>query len=222
MQLFLDIDGVLLNFEHAFVRWLNAHYQLGLPADYQAESWDFEEVLDVQMLREGWHAFLESRMAAELPPLVEPERFNSLAQRHTVHLLTNFPEPHMGKRLDNLQAHGFQYHTLHYCGLHGYKELRPRSKAEVIQALRAARGEVLFVDDHPDNCVDVQRNCPQAEVWLMSRRFNRDFAQPGIRRTEGWEALFARIEASAAAPAAEPLASGRRGVRSRSSLAGGK
>src|SRR3970282_427251 len=194
MQLFIDIDGVLLNFEHAFVRWLNAHYRLGLPPDYEAESWDFEEVLAPDMLRDGWHAFLESQMAGEMPALVEPRQFNRLARRPDVPRLTNFPEPHMAKRLANLEAHGFSYRSLHYCGLHGYKELRPRSKAEVIQSLRADRGELLFVDDHPDNCVDVQRNCPEAEVWLMSRRFNRGFAHPTIRRTEGWDALFARIE----------------------------
>jgi FMN phosphatase YigB (HAD superfamily) len=212
MQLFLDIDGVLLNFEHAFVRWLNDRFRLGLPADYEAASWDFEEVLTPEMLRDGWHDFLDSQIAAELPPLVEPERFNRLGAAHSLHLLTNFPQPHMEKRLANLQAHGFAYHTLHYCGLHAYKELRPLTKAQVIQSLRDARGEGLFVDDHPDNCVDVQRNCPDVEVWLMSRRFNRDFAHPAIRRARGWEDLFARIggaarsAANGAAPAAQDAA----------------
>jgi len=141
------------------------------------------------------------RIAGELPTLVEPGRFNRLASRHSVHLVTNFPEPHMAKRLANLQAHGFSYHSLHYCGLHGYKELQPRSKAQVIQSLRERRGEGLFVDDHPDNCVDVQRHCPDVEVWLMSRRFNRGFAHPQIRRADGWDALFARIDDGHPAPA---------------------
>jgi FMN phosphatase YigB (HAD superfamily) len=193
MQLFIDIDGVLLNFEGTFVRWLNREYDLGLPEDYEAESWDFEEVLDRQRLQQGWLRFLESREAGALPPLVEPARFNALAREHRVHLVTNFPEPHMEKRLGNLAALGFSYETLHYCGLHAFRDLRPRSKAQVVEALRSQRGKALFVDDHPDNCLDVHRNCPEVEVWLMSRRFNRDFRHPVIRRTDGWEALFQRL-----------------------------
>ena len=201
MQLFIDIDGVLLNFEHAFVRWLNAQYRLGLPERYEAESWDFEEVLTPDLLAEGWHGFLESPLAGDLPPLVAPQRFNRLAAEHSVHLVTNFPLPHMAKRLANLQAFGFVYDTLDYCGLHGYKELRPRSKAQAIQARRDARGEGLFVDDHPDNCVDVHRHCPDVEVWLMSRRFNRGFQHPAIRRAEDWEPLFQRLgQASGTGP----------------------
>lgn len=198
MQLFVDIDGVLLNFEHAFVRWLNERYDLGLPADYEAESWDFEEVLTPELLQGGWQAFLESPLAGQLPVLVDPGRFNRLADGHAVHLVTNFPEPYMAKRLANLEASGFRYHSLHYCGLHGYRALRPQSKAQVIQALRDARGEGLFVDDHPDNCVDVHRNCPDVEVWLMSRRFNRGFEHPAIRRAPDWETLFARLGEPAA------------------------
>jgi hypothetical protein len=186
---------VLLNFEHAFVRWLNVEYRLGLPNNYEAESWDFEEVLDKRQLEAGWHRFLESPLAADLPALVAPERFNRLAARHSVHLVTNFPEPHMPKRLQNLAALGFAYDSLHYCGLHGYKELRPLTKAQVIQSLRDARGDGLFVDDHPANCLDVHTNCPDLDVWLMSRRFNRAFAHPGIRRARDWNDLFRRIEA---------------------------
>lgn len=219
MQLFVDIDGVLLNFEHAFVRWLNERLGLGLPADYEAESWDFEEVLTPEMLRGGWQAFLESPLAGELLPLVAPERFNRLAEGHEVHLVTNFPEPYMDKRLANLQATGFRYHSLHYCGLHGYRELRPQSKAEVIQALRTSRGEGLFVDDHPDNCVDVHRNCPGVEVWLMSRRFNRGFEHPAIRRTDGWAALFQRLKGTHGGDAAGPDAGP---PRAHAPLLGGK
>ncbi|HKI97645.1 MAG TPA: hypothetical protein VKB51_04125 [bacterium] len=207
MQLFIDIDGVLLNFEQAFVRWLNEEYLLGLPPDYEAESWDFEEVLEPGRLRDGWHAFLESPQAGELVPLVAPERFNRLAAAHSVHLVTNFPQPHMAKREANLERSGFAYDTLHYCGLHGYKDVRPQTKAQVIQALRDARGEGLFVDDHPDNCLDVQRNCPDVEVWLMSRRFNQGFEHPVIRRAPDWDVLFERVEqgATSAAPGAAAL-----------------
>lgn len=194
MQLFFDIDGVLLNFEQTFVRWLNHQHDLGLPDHYEAESWDFEEVLDRETLHASWLSFLESKEAGLLPPLVDPERFNDLVRHHRVHLVTNFPQPHMDKRLNNLARHGFVFETLHYCGLHPYKELRPQTKAQVIETLRTSREPGLFVDDHPENCLDVHRHCPDIEVWLMSRRFNRDFAHPEIQRAKDWPCLFDRLD----------------------------
>lgn len=193
MQLFIDIDGVLLNFERAFVSWLNREHALGLPDTYEAESWDFTEVLEGGLLLDSWHRFLDSDGAGRMIPLVDPEHFNGLCKSHDVHLVTNFPGPFMDKRLDNLAEVGFVYDSLHYCGIHPYKDLAPASKAETIAGLRSNGKEALFVDDHPDNCLDVHANCPDVEVWLMSRRFNRDFSHPEITRTQGWEPLFRRL-----------------------------
>ena len=200
MQLFLDIDGVLLNFERAFVAWLNTDQGLRLPENYEAEHWDFLEVLEKKTLDESWLRFLESEEVAHMPPLVDPAGFNALAGRHEVHLLTNFPAPHMHKRLRNLERHGFRYDSLNYCGLHSYKEHRPRSKATVIAELHHRGNPALFVDDHPDNCLDVHHNCPEVEVWVMSRRFNRDFSHPAIPRAQGWGCLFARLDSAGRFP----------------------
>jgi len=44
----------------------------------------------------------------------------------------------------------------------------------------------MFVDDHPDNCLNVRESFPEAEIWLMSRPFNADFNNPEIRRAKDW------------------------------------
>lgn len=194
MQLFLDIDGVLLNFEHAFVRWLNDAYGMGLPGDYETRSWFFDDLMSREQLWERWDAFLESDYCARMLPLVEPERFNALAGLHEVHLLTNFPSAFMAKREENLAEVGLVYQSLHHGGLHSHGEVPPPTKAELVNRLRKDGGPALFVDDHPDNCLDVLKNCSGVEVWLMSRRFNRDFHHPGLPRADGWEALFERLE----------------------------
>ena len=193
MQLFLDVDGVLLNFERAFVSWLNTAYDMDLPPDYETPTWDFTEVLEMDVLRERWHAFLESSHAAGMPALVEPERFNDLSAAHRVHLLTNFPEPHMDKRRENLRIAGLRYESLHYGGLHAFNGHRPRSKADWVNHLREPHRPALFIDDHPDNCRDVSENCPGVEVWLMSRRFNQDFHHPSIRRAQDWDCVHERL-----------------------------
>jgi len=194
MQMFIDIDGVLLNFEYVFVDWLNEQHGLGLPSNYEARTWDFEELMDREVMHDSWLRFLESNGAGEMPPLVDPEKFNSLTADYDVHLVTNFPQPFMDKRLQNLTAHGFNFDSIHYCGLHPYKNLQPVTKANIIASLREPGKRAIFVDDHPDNCLDVHNNCRDVEVWMMSRRYNRDFQHPGIRRARDWGCLFSYLD----------------------------
>jgi FMN phosphatase YigB (HAD superfamily) len=193
MQLFFDIDGVLLNFERAFVAWMNAQYGMGLPEDYEASNWDFTDVLDAAELDRRWRRFLGAPEAARMEPLIAPERFNALVQDHQVHLVTNFPLPHMERRLENLTALGFVYESLHHCGFLVFDDVVPKTKAQTIAALRRSHQPALFVDDHPDNCMDVLRNCRDVEVWLMSRRFNRQFEHPEVKRAQDWECVVRRL-----------------------------
>lgn len=201
MQLFLDIDGVLLNFERSFVGWLNAQHGMGLPADYEAKDWNFTEIMSAEDLDSRWRRYLASDEAGRMAPLIEPVRFNALADAHDVHLVTNFPLPHWEKRVRNLQDLGFRYASLHHCGFLVFDGTAPRTKAEVVRELRApghgngtAGESALFLDDHPDNCLDVLQHCPDVEVWLMTRRFNREFSHPQVRRASGWEAVLRRLD----------------------------
>lgn len=205
MQLFFDIDGVLLNFEHAFVAWMNVEYGMGLPSDYEAEDWDFTEVLDSDELDRRWRRFLAVPEAAHMQPLIAPERFNALAQGHEVHLVTAFPLPHMEQRVQNLSNLGFVYQSLNHCGFLVFDDHTPKTKAQIISELRRHPESALFVDDHPDNCMDVVQNCRDVEVWLMSRRFNRNFEHPDVKRAKDWDHLLRRLGRAdlAATPAAD-------------------
>jgi uncharacterized HAD superfamily protein len=193
MQLFLDIDGVVLNFQHSFVRWMNAQHGTRLPLDYQADHWDFTELLETDELERRWRAYLASPEAARMEPLLDPARFNALAAQHSVHLVTAFPLPYMDKRRENLAHLGLVYESLHHCGLLVYDNVVPKTKAQTIAELRRSHQPALFLDDHPDNCLDVAANCPDVEVWLMSWRFNRDFSHPAVRRAEGWPEVLRRL-----------------------------
>ena len=46
-----------------------------------------------------------------------------------------------------------------------------KNKAEVIGELHQEEKSIIFVDDHPDNCLNVLESFPDAEIWLMSRPF---------------------------------------------------
>ena len=193
MQLFFDIDGVLLNFERAFVGFLNSAYGMGLPERYQTPSWFFDDLLSKEEMYRRWQAFLDSRESGEMEPLVSPEEFSALTNGNEVHLLTNFPLPYMAKREQNLASLGIAYQSLHFCGLHPYKETVPPSKADIVSQLRQPGQTAFFVDDHPENCLDVLDNCDTVEVWLMSRHFNAEFEHPEVQRAHGWPCLFDRL-----------------------------
>ena len=194
MRLFFDIDGVLLNFESTFTAFLNKTYGSGLPADYQTETWLFEEVLGPGGFPRAWAGFLASPEVGRMPPLIEPERFNALARGRPVHLVTHFPVEFRHKRETNLGELGFGFDSLHYCGLASGVAGAPLSKAETIRGLLPPGERALFCDDHPENCVAVRELCPEVEVWLMSRRFNQDFHHPQVNRAEGWGCLIERLE----------------------------
>jgi len=194
MQLFCDIDGVLLNFERSFVRWLNAEHGMGLAEDYEANHWDFTEIMEAAELERRWRRYLASPEAGQMGPLIEPARFNALANAHDVHLVTNFPLAHWEKRVRNLAELGFRYASLNHCGFLVVDNQPPKTKAQVVRELRAQPHDALFLDDHPDNCLDVVQHCPDVEVWLMTRRFNRQFAHPAVRRAENWDSVLQRLE----------------------------
>ena len=197
MQLFLDVDGVLLNFERAFVRWLNSAYGMELPADYQTTCWYFSEIMEREQAQARWESFMESPLASQMPPLVEPGHFNHLTRHHEVHLLTNFPASQMDKRRNNLESIGLKYHSLHYGGLHHNDGHHPPTKGELVRELRNPDEPALFMDDHPDNCLEVSQACPDVEVWLMSRRFNQGFAHPAVRRAVDWGCVMGRLNGAA-------------------------
>ncbi len=193
MQIFLDVDGVLLNFEETFVQFLNRYWGQNLPAGYRANQWDFADIMPPEKMHAAWQDFVSSESCAQMPPLVNPVHFNEQTQGCSVHLLTNFPLMEIHRRWNNLNALGFCYQGLHYCGLQSHGSAKAQPKSAAIQQLRQPELPAIFVDDHSENCKDVVQHCPQVEVWLMDCRFNRDFHHHGIKRSFDWSTLFERM-----------------------------
>ena len=78
----------------------------------------------------------------------------------------------------------------HCAGLIQYDGHPAQTKAELIQDLLEDNEGFMFVDDHPDNCINVHENFPDAEVWLMSRAHNLDFNHSVIRRALHWDDIM--------------------------------
>ena len=183
---FFDVDGVLLDFEGGFTKTIKDIFKLELPKDFVSKSFWFEDLLTKEQVMEGWDYFLHSTEFEKLKPMVDPEQFNDVFGAYPVHFITNIPLDCLERREKNLRNVGFKFDSAHCAGFIEYVGYSTQTKAEIIQELFQEGKKVMFVDDHPDNCLNVRETFPKAEIWLMSRPFNDDFIHPEIRRAKNW------------------------------------
>ena len=122
--------------------------------------------------------------------MVDPKKFNSTFGSYPVHFITNIPPDCLKRRETNLRNVGFKFDSARCAGFINYDENSAKTKADVIRELNQKEKGVLFVDDHPDNCINVREEFPDAEIWLMSRPFNSNFEHPKIRRATNWSEVL--------------------------------
>ncbi len=187
-----DVDGVMLNFEKSFVSAINDYFELNLPEGYVPESYWFSDILSQEQVVEGWNYFIHSPLFGQMEPLVDPVLFNSFFGAYPVHFITNIPPECLEQRKANLRNIGFHFDSAHCAGMLNYEGHPPQNKADVIQSLLKDDESIIFVDDHPDNCINVYEAFPDAEVWLITRKFNIDFEHTQIKRAQNWNDLFER------------------------------
>ncbi len=187
---FFDVDGVLLDFDRGFTRTMKEYFKLDIDDDYVPESFWFSDMLTKEQVVEGWDYFIKSDEFERLKPIVDPEHFNAKFGAYPVHFITNIPPDCLERRVKNLRNAGFKFKSAHCGGFINYEGKTSKTKAEVIQELRQDDESVIFVDDHPDNCLNVLESFPDAEIWLMSRPFNADFKHPEIRRAIDWSEVL--------------------------------
>ena len=187
---FFDVDGVVLDFDRGFTRTMKEFFKLDIDDDYVPESFWFSDLLTKEQVVEGWDYFIKSDEFERLKPIVQPEHFNAKFGEYAVHFITNIPPDCLERRVKNLRNAGFKFKSAHCGGFINYEGKKSNTKAEVIQELLQENDSVGFVDDHPDNCINVLESFPDAEIWLMSRPFNADFKHPGIRRANEWSEIL--------------------------------
>ena len=183
---FFDVDGVLLDFEGGFMKAIKDYFQLDIPDDFSSKSFWFSDLLTKEQVMEGWDFFVHSPEFGQLQPMVDPGHFNAKFGGYPVHFITNIPPDCLERRKKNLRNSGFKFDSAHCAGFINYDGHPVQTKADVIMKLQQEEEKILFVDDHPDNCLDVRESFPDAEIWLMSRPFNDDFEHPEIRRAKDW------------------------------------
>jgi uncharacterized HAD superfamily protein len=190
IRFFFDVDGVLLDFETSYINVLKDYFHVEVPEEYQSTCWYLSDLFTDEQRVEGWDYFIGSEHFGKLNALIDPSQFNAVFGEYSVHLVTNIPPQYQEVRQKNLEEAGFHYESLHCGGLIAFDDQPTKKKDAIIRQLLREGESLFFMDDHPDNCVNVIEAFPEASVWLMSRPFNKTFEHPGIQRASHWDEVF--------------------------------
>ncbi len=194
MQLFLDVDGVILDFEKAFMEYIRSTYHPELPPGYRPKTWEMHGEFGDVDIEVAWEDFTSSEAFQQLELIADAKSFNALSAQFEVWLVTNLPDKLRASRLANLRAHGLKFKGLLLGGHHNFSILGYPTKSQVIRLLRHKNEELVFLDDHPVNCQDVAQHYPGAKVFLMTRPHNEKGEFP-FRRVANWEEFYAALQA---------------------------
>ncbi|OGG96579.1 MAG: hypothetical protein A2508_05435 [Candidatus Lambdaproteobacteria bacterium RIFOXYD12_FULL_49_8] len=194
LELFLDVDGVILDFESSFMDYIREVWLPDLPPDYQPRSWEMSDhALASLDIDEVWEAFMSSGRFNRLKLLADPASFNQLAQAYPLHLVTNLPQEQYGPRSENLEFHGLKFASLNMGGHHTFNIPNYPTKSAVIAKIRTPNRRPVFLDDHPVNCRDVAEAFPEALVFLMERPHNQNLESGPWIRVANWQAFVTRL-----------------------------
>ncbi len=187
MEFYLDVDGVILDFEAAFVDFVRDEYLPDLPLGFILQSWELANDFNTLDIDEVWHNFMDSDQFTRLNLLVDTDSFNQLSEQHPVYLITNLAKPQYESRRKNLERYQLQYKELFLAGHHNFNDDSYPTKSTVISKLHRKGERMVFLDDHPRNCQEVKSAFGNSEVFLMSRPHNKGLEDSMWTRVDDWK-----------------------------------
>lgn len=193
MEIYLDVDGVILDFESAFVDFVRAEYIPDLPPDFVLQKWEIGEEFKELDIEAVWNHFVSSDYFTRLGLLVDPLSFNRISGRFPVNLITNLPKDLFEPRARNLALHGLKYSGLYMAGHFDFGIDNYPTKSQVIAQIHQPGEKIVFLDDHPKNCIDIKTNLPESHVYMMDRPHNKGQEDPKWTRVNCWNEFVEKI-----------------------------
>lgn len=192
-ELYLDVDGVVLDFEGSFVDFVRDEYIKDLPLDYTLQTWEISDEFKALDIQAVWEHFITGDRFKRLELLVDADSFNELSNQYPIHFVTNIPVAHAASREENLRYHNLNYEGLHFAGHFNFGDESYPTKSETIKKLHVSGNEIVFLDDHPKNCMEIRQELPESCVFLMDRPHNVDADDPSWIRVENWNDFLHHI-----------------------------
>ncbi len=193
--LFLDIDGVLLNFHQAFTSFLKKYHQIRLPKEClefhtlcgNDRSKKQQCTLQPDILQKYSIDFMQSKYFTYLESLNDTQSYHQLAQSCRIFLVTNITEELKQQRIKNLNLRNIVYEEIFFAGEEKFNNPNYPSKHQVIQKKITSDDEVIFLDDLPVNCALVKKKIPQVKVFLLDKAYNQGELPQECIRVKNWQ-----------------------------------
>jgi len=193
MEIYLDVDGVILDFESSMIDFIRDGYMPDLPQDYVLESWEMTDEFKTLDIQKVWEEFVNSSRFSQLELLANTDSFNRLSSRYPVFLITNVPGFLFDQRQKNLERYQLVYNEMHFAGHFDFGDKDYPTKPVMIEKLHQKGKRIVFLDDHPKNCLNVKEHFPDSEVFLMSRPHNKTLEDQDWTRVKDWEDFINKI-----------------------------
>ena len=197
-QIFLDVDGVLLNFHKSFAWFLEERYSFKSNnteiahtdslIKHAEKNVEFSELAEKLKDRTVIYDFWASKYFSILESFVDISSYNQVAEKYPIYLVSNLPNNQKKSRTENLALRGFKYQNIFFAGFDNYGEPNYPLKSEIILQEAKKDAEIIFLDDLTINCKDIKQTIPNARVFLLDKSYNRKEKLPeGCIRVADWE-----------------------------------
>ena len=193
MELFLDVDGIILDFETSFFNLMRDEYIPELPLNYVPRNWELYKEFPGIEIEEVWNSFIGSERFAELDTLIHPDSFNRVTRQFPTYLVTNIPDYLIEKRKRNLAKHDLRYREVFPAGHWNFGIKDYPTKSQIIRRFQTKGKRIVFLDDYPRNCKEVRENIPEVEVYLMTRPHNLGISDGDWIRVQDWHDFVEKI-----------------------------
>ena len=191
---FLDIDGVLLDFYGGFSNYLKECKNIQYPKQ-QTEIYTHNT--NIEKTTKGFQGekvffdhyameFMQGEYFSRLEAIIDLPSYQRLAAVCDIFLVTNVPNECRVLREKNLKLRGLDYQELFFAGEEKYDSNYP-SKYEVIKKVATAQCEIIFLDDLIINCSLVKQEIPGADVFLLDKPYNQKNIPQNYQRVKNWQ-----------------------------------
>lgn len=149
---FLDVDGVLLNFNKLVYSHLASAYGIEIPKDYIPKSWDFSDLRPKDAEAVSWAKVVGVDWPLHLKPFNNTKQFMDKLKKKGYHiiLITRIGQSMQLLRIENLIKHGLPFDEIYFTS---YSQI----KADVIKTALARHKpqKWIFADDKAAACIPV-------------------------------------------------------------------
>jgi uncharacterized HAD superfamily protein len=198
--LFLDVDGVLLDFHSSFCKYLLEVHNVSMSQDKvefyvhaYGEDVSKETKEQNEMMGVYADAFMKSEYFCKLEALIDERSYSQLLKKYTIFLVTNISEKLKKSRMSNLALRNIYYEDIFFAGEEKYDAPNYPSKHEVIQKKAGAASKMIFLDDLSLNCDLVKKEVSEAEVFLLDKPYNQNWLPAGCKRVKSWSEFVSLV-----------------------------